>query len=191
MSRQRLGLVMHLYRPDVIDLARQAIEWCNDDFEVVLPSAESELLGLEGLAVDEEKFGPSIDVCLSLGGDGTVLRSCHLVAEHEVPILGVNGGRLGYLAEIEPDQILIALDQWRSNELAIEHRMMLEVCAKTEPDGDAKFVGYAVNEAVVNRLESGRTLEVAASIGGRHFTCLLYTSPSPRDATLSRMPSSA
>ncbi len=167
---QRLGLVMHLHRPDVLDLAREAIGWCGNDIEVVLPPSEAELLGLDELAVDESKFGESIDVCLSLGGDGTMLRSTHLVADNGVPILGVNAGRLGYLAEVDPSEVLVALDQWRSDDLSVEHRMMVEVCAKSATDTEEQFVGFALNEAVVYRSESGRTLEVSAAIGGRHFT---------------------
>lgn len=167
---QRLGIVMHLHRPDVQDLARKAIDWCGDEIDVVLPPSEAKLLGRAHLAVEEEKFGDAIDACLSLGGDGTMLRSTHLVADNGVPILGVNAGRLGYLAEVDPSEVLVALDQWRSDSLSVEHRMMLEVSSKATGGVGEEFLGYALNEAVVYRSESGRTLEVSAAIGGRHFT---------------------
>lgn len=163
----RLGIVIHLHRAEVRDLARQAIEWCGDRLAVSLPTQDAELIGRPDLAVADEAFGPGMDFCLSLGGDGTMLRSSQLVSASDVPILGVNAGRLGYLTEVDPSQMIETLDRWDRGELSIEERMMVEVTAERS-DGET-FSGFALNEAVVYRSESGRTLEVLTSIGGRPF----------------------
>jgi NAD+ kinase len=163
-----MGIVIHLHRPEVRDLARQAIDWCGDTVEPRLPLVDADLVGRPDLAVDDERFASGLDMCLSLGGDGTMLRSSMLVSAGGVPILGVNAGRLGYLTEVDPDQLTEALDRWDRGELVVQERMMVEVEAR---GGDgAGLVGYALNEAVVYRSESGRTLEVLTSIGGRPFT---------------------
>lgn len=165
---RRLGLVMHLHRPEVRDLARRAIEWCGDRIGASMPTEDAKLIDRPDLAVPESEFGDDIDICLSLGGDGTMLRSSQLVSAKNVPILGVNAGRLGYLTEVDPDHLIETLDRWERGELTVEERMMIEVTA-VRPDGEV-FTGFALNEAVVYRSESGRTLEVLTSIGGEPFT---------------------
>ena len=181
----RLGLVMHRYRTNVRDLARQAIAWCGESVQPVLPAADAELIDRPDLAVADDEFGPGLDACLSLGGDGTMLHTCQLVCGHDVPVLGVNGGTLGYLTEFDADHLTEALEAWRSQRLSIERRMMIEVTSTTAlvpnpgdvdvaalvaaDHGEETFLGYALNEVVVSRAESGRSVEVLVWIGGRPF----------------------
>lgn len=166
---ERLGLVIHHYRSEVLDLAKAALDWCGAETVAVMPETDAELVGRPELAVPDERFGPELNACLSLGGDGTMLRATALVADHGVPILGVNAGHLGYLAEVDPDQLVAALGWWRNGELRAERRMMVE--ATVEPGGE--LVGRALNEAVVDRSESGRAVEVAVEINGREFITFL------------------
>jgi NAD+ kinase len=133
-----------------------------------MPQADAELVGRPDLAVDDAAFGPDLDACLSLGGDGTMLRATALMSEHRVPILGINAGHLGYLAEVDPTRMEVALDRWSSDELRLERRMMLEVWT-----GDGSLVGRALNEAVIDRSEGGRAVEVAVTIGQRPFITFL------------------
>ena len=165
---RRLGIVMHLHRPEVRELAGMAIEWCGEHIEPRLPPQEAELIGRPDLAMPTGEFGDGLDICLSLGGDGTMLRTSHLVAGHGVPILGVNAGKLGYLTEVDPDHLLEALDAWLAGRLSIEERMMVEVAS--ERDDGSTFVGYALNEAVLDRSASGHSIEVLTSIGGQPFS---------------------
>ncbi len=164
-----LGIVIHHYRHEVRKMARQVIDWCGDDVAVRLPAADAALIDRVDLALDEDSFSSTIDVCISLGGDGTMLRAAGLVALDGVPILGVNAGRLGYLAEVEPSHLIDALEQWRRGELIEQRRMMVEVTAEAAEDRPA-FRGWALNEAVVARLDSGRTVDVLATINDRPFS---------------------
>ena len=163
---KRLGVVIHQHRPEVLALAAKAIAWCDSEIEPVVAESDAGLLDRTDLAEPDDKFGHNLDICLSLGGDGTMLRSVSLVAEHNVPILGVNAGRLGYLAEADPSELEAYLELWLRGKLQVEQRMMLEVASPDHPD----FTGHALNEAVVYRSESGRTLDVSASIDGSYFT---------------------
>ena len=181
----RLGLVMHHYRPEVRELAHRAIQWCGETVVPVLPTRDAALIDRPELGVDEEHFGRDLDACLSLGGDGTMLRACHLVSGHDVPVMGVNGGTLGYLTEFDPDELVGALDHWQADRLSVEQRMMIGVSSTTAVvdnpgdvdaasvvlanHGQETFLGYALNEAVVSRAESGRSVEVLVGIGGRPF----------------------
>lgn len=168
MSR-KLGVVIHRHRPEVLELAKRALHWCGSGVTPVLPTPDADLVGRPDLAVVESDFGPGLDACLSLGGDGTMLRATALVANHRVPILGVNAGHLGYLTEFDPPQMEVALDQWLAGSLAIERRMMVDVWSG---DGTT-FIGRALNEAVVDRSESGRAVELSVVIGGSPFITYL------------------
>jgi NAD+ kinase len=166
---KRLGLVIHHHRPEVLELAKRALHWCGAEVDPCLPSTDAELVGRGDLAVSEPEFGPGLAACLSLGGDGTMLRATALVASHGVPILGVNAGHLSYLAEVDPSAMENALDRWLDGGLAIQRRMMVEVWA----DEGRRWVGRALNEAVVDRSESGRAVEISVAIGRQDFITFL------------------
>jgi NAD+ kinase len=166
---KRLGLVIHHYNRDVCELAKEAIEWCGSDVVPTLPKPDADLIDRGDLAATESDFGPGLDACLSIGGDGTMLRATALVAGHGVPILGVNAGQLGYLTEVDPGHMVTALEQWRRGELSIEHRMMLDLLASS----DGTLLGRALNEVVIERSEAGRAIEVGVSIAGEPFLSLL------------------
>lgn len=174
----RLGIVLHQQRPEVLELAKRALHWCGSEVSAVLPSPDAELVGRPDLSIGEDAFGPGLDACLSLGGDGTMLRSTALVASHDVPILGVNAGHLGYLTAFDPAQMEEALGAWLAGGLRIERRMMLDVYTAA-PGGagsaaaGSTFVGRALNEALIDRCESGRTVELSVSIGGQPFLTYL------------------
>jgi NAD+ kinase len=169
MTAPRLGIVLHRHRPEVLELAKRALDWCGSEVAAVLPESDGELVGRADLAVPEEQFGPGLSACLSLGGDGTMLRATALVASHDVPILGVNAGHLGYLTAFDPATMEQALDQWLAGALRTERRMMLDVWT----NGGEVWVGRALNEAVIDRSESGRTVELSVAIGGRPFITYL------------------
>lgn len=94
--------------------------------------------------------GESIDFALSVGGDGTFLTTASLVGYLDIPILGINCGHLGYLAEVQIENIDAVLDQLISNNYTIEQRRMLEVSCQY----DGKIASpFALNEVAV--LKSG------------------------------------
>ena len=94
--------------------------------------------------------GESIDFALSVGGDGTFLTTASLVGHLDIPILGINCGHLGYLAEVQTENIDAVLDQLISNNYTIEQRRMLEVSCQY----DGKIASpFALNEVAV--LKSG------------------------------------
>lgn len=167
-SHPHLGIVVHQHRSDVWSLARDAIAWCEGRVVPRLTTEDAGLVGRADLGTDSSEFRFGLDLCLSLGGDGTMLRSAELVSEADVPVLGVNAGRLGYLTEVEPSQLIESLDAWLADRLTVERRMMVEV-SRLLDSGVEEVVGTALNEAVIQRSESGRAVEVLASIDGKAF----------------------
>jgi NAD+ kinase len=108
------------------------------------------------------------DLLVSLGGDGSLLRSVDAALAGGVPVLGVNMGRLGYLTQVEPDGLEEALAGFLAGTHQVEDRMTLSVVA-TSPDGVEVARRVALNEATVEKTVPGHTVRVAASISGRPF----------------------
>jgi hypothetical protein len=162
-----IAVVAHHERSTARALAEQAAAWCGEN-EVTLwmPVGDAEALDLEDCA--SVRPIEDADLVLSLGGDGTMLRSVRLLAGSPVPVLGVNLGSLGYLTQVEPDRLTDALDRFvagsESGGWKLDQRMMLDVAV------NGVLVGRALNEAVVEKAASGHTVRLLARIDGDPFT---------------------
>jgi NAD+ kinase len=161
------GFVLHSEREQAtaitLDLATWLIERGHD---VRLPEADAERLGLGDHAVAEARFADGLDVAVSLGGDGTMLRTVELVAHAGVPVIGVNVGQLGYLTEVDPDHARMALKRFLSGAYEIEERMLISV----RVGGAEPTEHIALNEAVIEKTPSGHTVRLAVSVDGEFFT---------------------
>ncbi len=161
----RVAIFLHAHREAAREQAVGIISWLDErDHEVVLADADAAAIDRPDLGIAEEAMGPGLDLAVSLGGDGNILRSVRLVADYEVPVLGVNFGQLGYLTEIEPEDTLSAMERFFSGEHAVEERMRLEV---TAPSGET---WRALNEVVVEKIDSGRTVRVSLALNDDFFT---------------------
>ena len=109
------------------------------------------------------------DVVLSFGGDGTLLRTAHALGRAELPILGVNVGRLGFLADVETRELDAAVAQLRRGQFRVEQRAVLEVTpvAATPMASDAApIVPWALNEVAVERAGRAGLLAIRVSVDG-------------------------
>ena len=170
-----VGLVVHEHRPEAASLAREAARWLLErDHEVRLPKADADTVGLPEHGCTADELAPGLDLTVTLGGDGTILRAVSLVSRAGVPLLGVNLGRLGYLADLEPEGLTDALKRVLAGDYAIEERMMVRVVverAGDPPDPDpAAGDMWALNEAVIERPAAGHTVHVAVQVEGRFWT---------------------
>jgi NAD+ kinase len=108
---------------------------------------------------------PGTDLLICLGGDGTVLRAARAVVPHPVVLLGVNLGRLGFLNEVSPEQLLVRLDEIVTGAGRVEERAMIET--ETLRAGEELREHYhALNDAVIGRAAIGRTVQFAVSTDG-------------------------
>jgi len=120
------------------------------------------------------------DMLLVLGGDGSIMRVAKRAAEQDVPILGINLGRVGYLAEICVDELAM-LEAVLRGDYLIEHRMMLDVAVKRQVD--VLFAGRnALNDAVISHGRVSRLLETEVlcdgnSLGQYHSDGFIVTTP--------------
>ena len=165
-----VALVPHRLRPEALDLAGDAIAWLESrSHQVRVPEDDARTDQLRRYACPAEKLTADLDIAVSLGGDGTMLRTVDLLAGSDVPVLGVNVGHLGYLTEVEPVHLTDALDRFLSGEFRIEDRMSLEVEVRS---GGTTTVRTCLNEAVLEKTVSGHTIRLDVVINDhRFFTC--------------------
>ena len=109
----------------------------------------------------------NLDLLITLGGDGTILRAARMGACHGVPILGINLGRLGFLAEIQPEDWEARLSRMLDGRYWIEERMMLH--AQFLQNGEFRRSFEALNEVVVSRGSLARIVRLKAYVNGGHL----------------------
>lgn len=178
-------VVAHHTRRDAADLIRSAHTWLqNHGHNLWMPPQDAAVHGLSNISSD--RSAQDADLLVSLGGDGTILRSVEMLSGAPVPILGVNMGTLGYLTEIEPQDFLPRLKQWTEqleqsterskqstersdqNSIIIDERMLLSIKLTRASDGQVS-VWRALNEAVIERQQSGHTVWLDVTINNELF----------------------
>jgi len=164
-------MFVHPRRPRAAELAVAATAWLADrGHEVRMPKQDADAVGLPASGYADEELADGLEVAVALGGDGTILRAVQLVCQHSTPIVGVNLGRLGYLTSVEPDDLIPSLERFLAGSYGIEDRMMLAAAVERGGgDGDDQS-WWALNDAVVEKPESGHTIHVAVAINGRFWT---------------------
>ncbi|HEV3401598.1 MAG TPA: NAD(+)/NADH kinase [Acidimicrobiales bacterium] len=172
-----VALVLNTGRRRAVELAHQAADWLTaHDHEVRVPEEDASASGLAKYGCPPDEVGPGADVAVSLGGDGTILRTVSLVACHEVPVLGVNVGRLGYLAHVEPDALIEAMARVVAGDVVLEERLLLCVRVTAAPGSPAADEGLqpepllALNEAVVEKASAGQVVHVGVHVDDEFFT---------------------
>jgi len=103
------------------------------------------------------------DLVLSFGGDGTLLRTAHLTGPNDTPLLGVNIGRLGFLADIEVDHLHHALEHVAAGRYTVEERLVLEAHAEASSHFDTE---WALNEFVVDRSGAAGLIKIEVEVDG-------------------------
>jgi NAD+ kinase len=127
------------------------------------PGAPSGHVGMPG-----ERIGAAVDVMVALGGDGTFLFGAKLIADHDVPLLGLNLGSLGFLTPYALGEAESALIGAAEGRLPVEERMRLLVTLRRK--GRAPETQSALNEAVINQREVTRLIDLVATTNGDEIT---------------------
>ena len=106
------------------------------------------------------------DLLIAIGGDGTLLYAAGLVAEHDIPLLGINRGRLGFLTDVLPQDLARSVDAVLSGECVADRRGLLQ--ARLYSAEGREVHHFALNDVVFNRLDTGRMLDFETHIDGRY-----------------------
>ncbi|MFD1718176.1 NAD kinase [Georgenia deserti] len=119
----------------------------------------------QGIEVVRDGTAEGCELIIVLGGDGTILRAAEDAREHDLPLLGVNLGRVGFLAEAESEALPDVVTRVVARDYTVEERMTLDVVV-TAPDGTEQH-GWAVNEAALEKGERARMVETTIGVDGR------------------------
>lgn len=164
-----VGLVPHPGRQGAVELVATLAETlAANSVSVRVPKPDADAVGLARYGAPAHSFSEDLDFAISLGGDGTMLRTVDLVYEAGVPVLGVNLGQLGFLTEVDPAEVDEAVQRVLRGDYSIEERMVLRV--KVDGGSDARGEWWALNDCLLEKAQSGRLVRLAVSIGGDFFT---------------------
>ena len=137
-------------------LTKAGIEvFASDDTKLDLPATRA----------PESSLASQVDLVIAIGGDGTMLYAGNLTLDSDVPLLGINRGRLGFLADVSPDQMLASVEQILSGQYSLESRLLLDARLR---QADGKTVAAtAFNDVVLQRRDTGRMVDIEASVAGQ------------------------
>ncbi|MFM7043982.1 MAG: NAD(+)/NADH kinase [Ilumatobacteraceae bacterium] len=167
-------LVAHHERAEATGLCDSAIRWLHErGHRVVMTADDAAAVGASSAQVGAYVHGDSVDLAVSLGGDGTMLRTISILSGAPVPVMGVNLGLLGYLTEVDPGDFMSALGRWESGpesgRWSVDERMMLSITVHRS-DGAVGPTFTALNEAVLEKQETGHTIRMLVTIDDSVFT---------------------
>lgn len=165
----KVGVVVHSGREDSRETAAAATRLLVEaDVDVVVAEQGDDPGAVPAPVVVPESFAEGLDLAISFGGDGTFLRAAHLCRDAGVPVLGVNLGRLGFLAEVERDDLHAAMAAVVDGAFSTEDRATLEVTAHGS-DGQELASGWALNEVSIEKSARQRLLLMDVHVGDRLF----------------------
>jgi NAD+ kinase len=176
----RIGLVLHPRR-DSSAAVRQVESWTRTHGVELVAAADDVLrLGVDGVVpVEVEELARTCDGMIALGGDGTLLGAMRLVSARPVPVLGVNLGRLGFLAAVEGTELELALTALAEGRVSTEQRPCLVV-----RHGETESLAF--NDVVLARVPGEGMVEADLSVGGRrygHYRCDALIVATPMGST--------
>lgn len=165
----RIGLVVHSGRDASLEAAAEAVRLLSDHgVDVVVADQGDTPQEVPAPLVAAEDFCRDLDLAVSFGGDGTFLRAAHLCRDATVPVLGVNLGRLGFLAEVEVDDLGQALRAVAEGAFTTELRHTLDVTV-LDADGEVVDRGWALNEVAIEKTARQRLLLMDVHVGDTLF----------------------
>jgi NAD+ kinase len=170
-SIKQIGIVLKPHQPDALKTLCDLAKWLGDRGITLVGGPEIERERIEhqtGCAVKEvdgSELADTVDLILVLGGDGTMIATARMVGDRELPVVGVNYGGLGYLAEFRIEELYSALESILKGDYRLEQRVMLGVELLR---GDQPVTRHRVlNDVVINKSALARIIEIEAYMNGQ------------------------
>ena len=158
---EKVMLIVHPQRPVALELAAQCAQGLlARGIKVVAPEEAP-----DGLDVPRTDVSEAIDLVVVFGGDGSILRGSEVARAHDVPLLGINLGHVGFLAELDEEEADGIVDHIVAGDYVIQERMTLDV--RVVRDGRTLATSWALNEASVEKAARERMIQVVAEVDGR------------------------
>ena len=164
-----ISMMVHPERNESLEVAAALADYLEKSGNKVrLDEVGASAVGRSELGCSTENFAADADLAVSIGGDGTMLRTFERVAQAGVPVLGVNVGHLGYLTEFEADEAQTAVDKALRGDLPVEERLMIQRRVQRF-DGEIEGTWIGLNEAVVEKKSQGHTVRLEVTIDDSPF----------------------
>ena len=165
-SIKRIGVIVKPHQPDALETLCRLTTWLNERGISLVGPTEIEHEHIEhqtGCRIDvvnEGELAGQVDLMLVLGGDGTMIATGRMIGDAQVPVMGVNYGGLGYLAEFTLEELFPALDSILAGEYGVEQRLMLSI----ELWRGEQLVtrNRVLNDVVVNKSALARIVDIEA-----------------------------
>src|SRR5436190_10891748 len=165
-SIARIGIVLKPHQPEALKTICDLVVWLAERNIQLVGGPEIERERIEhqtGCPVDEvqsEALAGDVDLILVLGGDGTMIATARMIGDQEVPVLGVNFGGLGYLAEFRIEELYSALESILTGQFRLDKRVMLHVDLQRGEDAVTRH--RVLNDVVINKSALARIIEIEA-----------------------------
>ena len=171
---KRVGIIAKQNKPEAATVASHLVEWlCPKKIEVYIEERMEDLLspsfsGPYLNSVRKEEIPTLVEMVIVLGGDGTLLSVARLVGAHDVPILGVNLGGLGFLTEITLEELDRVLERVFQGDFVTDERVLLNAAVIRREEKMAEFT--VLNDAVINKGALARIIDLETTINGEYLT---------------------
>ena len=165
-------LIAHTGRADIVDLATVVCKALHrEGFDVRVLEEEADALVIDGVTVvfGDDDAAAGAEIVIVFGGDGTFLRAAEYARAADAPLIGVNLGRVGFLAETEPEAVDDTISHILDRSYVVEDRLAVEASV-FDPNGALLAATWALNEISVEKASRTRVLDVALLVDGRQLT---------------------
>jgi len=171
---KRIGIIAKQNKPEAIPIVRNLVEWFRPKkIEVYMEEGmvkqfHPPLAGPHLNSIGREDIPTKVEMIIVLGGDGTLLSVARLVGDHDVPILGVNLGGLGFLTEITLEELYRVLEKVVQGDFITDERVVLNASVIRRGEKMAEFI--VLNDAVINKGALARIIDLETTINGEYLT---------------------
>jgi NAD+ kinase len=163
----RIGIICKGGIPKPVEILKELLPWLRQKgCETFVDTETASTLNIDGFPRSEI---PSLsEIIIVLGGDGTMLSTCRLVADKGVPVLGINIGGLGFITEVQLDDLYETMEKVLSGECPIEERLMLTAQVRRLGELIAEYI--VLNEVVINKAALARIIDLETYVNQNYVT---------------------
>jgi NAD+ kinase len=166
--RRACALIGHFAEPSIAESALAAVAaLARRGVTAFVPADEPGEFGSLAQAVPRAELATRAQYMIAVGGDGTLLQAARLVAGRDVPLLGINRGRLGFLTDVLPQNVVPSVDAMIDGQCVADKRRLLEARLQRASGDSARLM--ALNDVVLLRREAGHMLDFQTLVGGRYL----------------------
>lgn len=162
-----IGFLPNYERASAVELAKSTATWLEERGHEVIIFPEQ--ISVMGSGAGKVSGVEELELLVSLGGDGTMLRAATMVLGANVPVLGVNFGHFGYLTAVEPDGLHHAIERFLAGDYEIDRRMTMDAHIMAKGAKTPRFSATGLNDVVIARPSGAHTVNVNLAIRGQQF----------------------